>query len=384
VNSIPAGSNPRGIAFSPNGMLAYVADFASNTVAVIDVPTQSLTGFITVGNSPWGIAMSSDGLAYVANFGSNTISVIESNTNAVTATLPSRGNPEDVTISRRSRPLVLGYTFTSIAPLNSPYSLVRALNDNGDAVGDYADQNWAGYHGFLRTHSGRFITIDPPGAQATSAFGINSYGFVVGTYRDVSGVLHGFRRSPAGSYTTVDFPGAGDSQLTGINDLGQSSGVYDFGGGGSTLCPGPDCQAVSFLAESGGFSAFEDPNAASAQTFASSINDLGQIAGFYNDPSGNTLAFVHDSVRNSFRTVTFPSADAFSFAGQVNNLGTIAGEYRINFEQGFLATCSGFLSLDHPDSDSSGLRAVNDRGAVGGWFISLPGATTQAYIATPK
>ena len=207
---------------------------------------------------------------------------------------------------------------------------------------------------------------------------------MVGAYRDVNGTLRGFRRSPSGSYTTVDFPGAGDSQLTGINDRGQDTGVFDFGGGGSTQCPGPHCQAVSFLAESGDFTVFEDPNAAPNQTFASSINDLGQICGFYNDPSGNTLAFVRDSDRNRFRTVTFPSADAFSFAGQINNLGTLAGEYRINFEQGFLTTGSHFLSFDYPNSDSSGLRAVNDLGVVGGEFTAVPGGPTQAYIAVPK
>jgi YVTN family beta-propeller protein len=383
VGSIPAGPNPRGIAFTPDGSRAYVADFFSNTVAVIDVFARSLTGFVTVGNSPWNLAITPKGVAYVANFVDNTISVFDTSTNLGTATLHARQGPADVIVNTTARPVVLRYAYYSIAPADSPYSLVRALNKQGDAVGDFLDANF-GFHGFLRTHSGSFQSIDPPGAQATSAFAVNDLGEIVGAYIDSAGSLHGFRRSPSGIYTTVDFPGAPDSQLTGINHLGQSSGVLDLGNRASTRCPGPTCQAISFSLRAGQFTSFEDPAAAPAITFALSINDRGQIAGLFKDSAGNVKGFLRRPADGSFRTIQFPFADAFSYVEQINDLGVMAGEYRINLGQGFLTRGSRFMSFDYPDSDSSGLLAVNNLGVVGGFFSSAPGGPIKAYIATPR
>jgi YVTN family beta-propeller protein len=382
INSIPVGPLPRGIAFSPSGRRAYVANFGSNQVDVLDVGSQTNLGVpITVGASPWGLTMAPDGKAYVANFGDGTVSVIDTSTGSVIATLAARSNPEDVTLSSRARPLVLSYRFEAIAPPGSPFSWVRGMNNEGDAVGDYFDSNW-GAHGFLRTHTGIFVTIDPPAGVATSAFSINDAGFIVGAYRDPNNILHGFRRSPTGIYTTVDFPGAVDSQLTGINGHGDYSGVYDLGGLGSTHCPGPQCQAISFLLRGGISNTFEDPDAAPQSTFAFSINDLDQTCGSFTDLMGNTHGFVRNPLDGSFKTIQFPMADMSSSVNQINNKGTMAGEYNLRVGHGFLTDGSNFFSFDYPNSDSSGLRAVNNRRQVGGYFVVS--GIFQAYIATPR
>jgi len=385
INSIPVGPLPRGIAFSPNGRRAYVANFAGNAVDVLDVASQTNLGTpITVGSSPWGLAMAPDGKAYVANFGDGTVSVIDSSTNSVVATVPARSNPEDVTLSSRARPLVLRYKFQAIAPPGSPFSWVRGMNNKGDVVGDFFDANFV-FHGFLRTHTGTLVTIDPQGAVGcqicTSAFSINDAGVIVGAFRDASNVLHGFRRSASGSYTTVDFPGAGDSQLTGINNRGHNSGVYDFGNLGSTQCPGPKCQAVSFILRSGVFTTFEDPFATPQATFAFSINDRDQTCGSFTDLSGNTKGFLRNR-DGSFRTIQFPLADTSSWVNQINDRGAMAGEYNLRLRHGFLTDGRNFFSFDYPDSDFSALRAVNNRGEVGGYFVIS--GQFQAYIATPS
>lgn len=383
VNSISAGAIPRGIALSLDGTYAYVANFGANTVQVIDVNAQrNLNTPITVGSQPWGIAMTPGGKAYVANFGDATISVIDSATNTVTATLQTRVFPEDVTVSTTARPRVLRYEFQSIAPLGSPYSLVRSLNNQGDAVGDFFDASWRG-HGFLRTRAGVFTAIDPPGSTATSAFAVNDFGAIVGAFIDASGILHGFQRSPSGTYTTIDFPGVPDSQLTGINDFGEIAGAYDFGNLASTKCPGPACQAFSFSLSSGQFTPFADPVADPTLTFAFSINNRGEIAGLFRDSVGNIKGFVRNPADGSFRTVQFPTADAFSFLQQINDWGVAAGIYSIRFEQGFLTDGTHFLSFDYPDSVASGLGAVNNQGEVGGFFIT-PDGNVHAYIAQPE
>ena len=59
-------------------------------------------------------------------------------------------------------------------------------------------------------------------------------------------------------------------------------------------------------------------------TVAFSINDAGQVAGFYVDASGGTHGFVRTHGR--FSTLDMPGAAA-TFATYVNNLGVVAGEY---------------------------------------------------------
>ena len=64
---------------------AYVTNNQSNTVSVIDTATNTVVGApISVGSNPAGVAITPDSTrAYVANFSSNTVSVIDTTTNTV-------------------------------------------------------------------------------------------------------------------------------------------------------------------------------------------------------------------------------------------------------------------------------------------------------------
>ena len=89
VATIPVGSGPRVVTFSPDGTRAYVANFDSNNVSVIDTATNSVVTTIPVGTQPTGVVVTPDGtLAYVTNTADNTVSVINIATNSVVATLP--------------------------------------------------------------------------------------------------------------------------------------------------------------------------------------------------------------------------------------------------------------------------------------------------------
>src|SRR5260370_34424908 len=57
VATIPVGQYPAGVAITPNGAFAYVANFNSNSVSVIDTATNTVTATVTVGTGPWGIAI---------------------------------------------------------------------------------------------------------------------------------------------------------------------------------------------------------------------------------------------------------------------------------------------------------------------------------------
>ncbi|WP_413970378.1 YncE family protein, partial [Mycobacterium tuberculosis] len=65
-------NDPHGVAVNPGGNI-YVTNQGSNTVSVIDPVTNTVTGSITDGNGPSGVAVSPvTGLVFVTNFDSNT------------------------------------------------------------------------------------------------------------------------------------------------------------------------------------------------------------------------------------------------------------------------------------------------------------------------
>jgi YVTN family beta-propeller protein len=84
---------------SPDGASVYVADLGGNNVTVIDAVTGRGVAAVGVGNAPFDIAITPDGLAaYVVNV-SGTVSVIDTATNAVTATIEAGTGADGVAIS---------------------------------------------------------------------------------------------------------------------------------------------------------------------------------------------------------------------------------------------------------------------------------------------
>src|SRR5437879_2565700 len=68
-----------------------------------------------------------------------------------------------------------------------------------------------------------FTAIDFPGAIATTAFGINPRGDIVGEYFD-GNFVHGYLLS-GGQFTSIDFPGAILTSALGINPRADIVGV---------------------------------------------------------------------------------------------------------------------------------------------------------------
>jgi YVTN family beta-propeller protein len=123
--TVPVGSEPAGVAVTPDGSKVFVANLDSNTVSVIDTATNGVTATVPVGSAPEGVAVTPDGSkVFVANLFSNTVSVIDTATNRVpplsrlgSSPMPSAssfsrhqdlpGRPERQTVtaraSRRSR-----------------------------------------------------------------------------------------------------------------------------------------------------------------------------------------------------------------------------------------------------------------------------------------
>jgi uncharacterized membrane protein len=108
------------------------------------------------------------------------------------------------------------------------------------------------------------------------------------------------------SFTTIGQPGLGGF---GINDSGQIVGI-DF--------TGP--AAKGYLYSDGVLTEFSAPRA--IQTYASGINDLGQISGFYVDQNNMTHGFVNFAGRS---VTTFNLSESEGQIGGINNSGDLVG-----------------------------------------------------------
>ncbi len=100
VATVAVGFSPEGVAFTPDGGFAYVANEFSDNVSVIATATNMVVATVAVDENPQGVAITPDGaFVYVTNKTSNTVSVIATATNTVVATVAVGGGPEGVAIT---------------------------------------------------------------------------------------------------------------------------------------------------------------------------------------------------------------------------------------------------------------------------------------------
>ena len=79
---------------------AYITNYGSNDVSVIDTTTNTVISTVPVGINPTGVAVNKAGTkVYVANSGSHNISVIDTDTNKVISTLDVGANPKGIAIN---------------------------------------------------------------------------------------------------------------------------------------------------------------------------------------------------------------------------------------------------------------------------------------------
>ena len=103
---IPVGKEPNGVALSPDGSRAYVANTVDGTVSVLNISRTSSAAYallatIPVGAEPYGLALTPAGRKlYVANARSNSVSVIDTTANSIYKTIPNVGpEPRGIAIT---------------------------------------------------------------------------------------------------------------------------------------------------------------------------------------------------------------------------------------------------------------------------------------------
>jgi YVTN family beta-propeller protein len=101
--TVNVGSTPSAIALNADGSRAYVANYSSNTVSILNTSTATpaILSTVAVGANPFGIVATADGSrVYVANSGGNTVSLINTTTPTPTVSSISVGpNPFGLAMS---------------------------------------------------------------------------------------------------------------------------------------------------------------------------------------------------------------------------------------------------------------------------------------------
>lgn len=117
--------------------------------------------------------------------------------------------------------------FTTIDDLGAFSDYLISINGDTHVAGSWLGDGSA-YNGFYyEPENNTFVEIAYPGASQTLVNAINDNNQLVGEYYDSNDKIHGFLYSK-GTYTTIDFNGAAETELNGINDKGQIVGRYSM------------------------------------------------------------------------------------------------------------------------------------------------------------
>jgi YVTN family beta-propeller protein len=98
--TISVGTRPMEIAITSDNATAYVTNYGSSNISVIDLATNLVTNTISVGRAPWGIALSSDNSkAYVVLTDDNQVKVINLSTLTITNTISVGISPIEIALT---------------------------------------------------------------------------------------------------------------------------------------------------------------------------------------------------------------------------------------------------------------------------------------------
>ena len=130
--TVPVGTCPSGVAVNPEGTEAYVANTMDSTVSVIDTAINNITATVPVGLCPIGVAVNPSGTkVYVANMAASTVSVIDTTTNNVTATV-SVERPYGITVnSAGTKVYATNFYENTVSVINTTTNTVMATVNVG-------------------------------------------------------------------------------------------------------------------------------------------------------------------------------------------------------------------------------------------------------------
>ena len=238
---IAVGSFPLGISVSPDGTRAYVSNVGSNDVSVINTATNTVVGSpIAVGAWPGGISVSPDGTrVFVANNDNQNVSVINTVTNMVVGSPIAVGiKPAGISVSPDG---------TRVYVANNGSNSVSVINASTNTVVGSPISVGTGPIGISVSPDGTRVYVSNLGSNNVSVIN-TATNSVVGSPIVVGVFPSGISISPDG--TKVYVANRNDNSVSVINTatntvIGSLIGVgiapYAFGNfiiGGGAVCTG--------------------------------------------------------------------------------------------------------------------------------------------------
>ena len=243
-------------------------------------------------------------------------------------------------------------------------------------VGDFTDAEGNTHGWLLSAHHGTFRQFDVPGAWFTSLSAINHSGHFGGVYRDDP--AHPLRRHGfivvKDVLTTIDYPGSTRTSIVQMNDRGQAVGIGRIPSEGPTTPYG-------FVWKDGVFTDVSFPGAFG--TGLDGINGQGDVCGFTTDEAGG-LTHAMMRVKGVFSHIE-PASALDSLALSINDSGQVAGWYddALGITHGFIYHRGVFTTIDPPGSLGSEVTSIENDGLITGDYIGADGAT-HGFIGTTE
>ena len=134
VATVGVGGNPNDLAITPDGTRAYVTRTPDyNSVSVIDTSSNTVVAVVGVGSMATGVSITPDGTrAYVSNANSNSVSVIDTSSNTVVATVGVGNSPFGVAFAPDgSRAYVTNAYSNSVSVIDTSTNTVTATVEVG-------------------------------------------------------------------------------------------------------------------------------------------------------------------------------------------------------------------------------------------------------------
>ncbi len=293
------------------------------------------------------------------------------------------------------------------------------INASGEIVGSYTDSNFY-HHGFLLSGS-TYTVIDPPGASTTqcinshgknfggaNADSIDTAGDIAGSYLDTSCAQHGFVRTASGTYTSLDAAGADTSPCSSSAGVGETlcgtgllavliDSVGDITGGYA------DTNGIlhGFVRPvgTGTITGFSDPNAGTTGTISgtmgtgiSSSASGTTIAGAYADTNSVLHGFIYTLALTATTTtltpVPTPNPSVFgepvTLTASVSSIGgTPPNGETVTFKSGTTSLGTAQLSSGVASLTTTALPVGTDSiTAVYGGDSDFAGSTSAAVSQT--
>jgi len=275
------------------------------------------------------------------------------------------------------------YNFNSFdgPGLNAGGTTVDGINNNGAIVG-FSSNNAANpslFTNFIRNPNGTLTTVNINNDPVAMANGINNANTIVGTSNNQAFAQTGsvFTTLPPANTTSIN------QVAFGIND--HSVIVGQFTDGVTDTQPG-------FVYNGSAFQIL-DPLANASVVNAQSVNNEGEVVGFYSTDGVHQHGFLFNDVSDTYQLLADPNVanlQLTQFLG-INDDGQAVGYYQTNdgSQHGFIYNINSntYSFLDDPNAAKSGfsitqITGINDSGEIAGFYVDPTTGLQRGFDAT--